>query len=208
MTLRLAESLAVRSVATAEHGRLLHLRVVGQNSVIVNFPTAIRRNTEISLHIIYGGRLEPQQIDREGIALDQQANVQQEDVYIPVEPQYIYSNRSYWYPQSTVTDYATASLRITVPAEFDVVASGTEAAPPAPAPGAGPPGERAAQAVRVRRSDRPMRYLACVISRFTPRRHPRERASIRGRREPAPPPRAGAQLTVQANPRRSRAAAA
>ena len=46
------------------------------------------------------------------------------------EPRYIYSNRSYWYPQATVTDYATARLRITVPADYDAVASGTPAGPP------------------------------------------------------------------------------
>ena len=44
---------------------------------------------------------------------------------IPLEPQSTYSNRSYWYPQATVTDYATAKMTLTVPGDFDVVASGT-----------------------------------------------------------------------------------
>ena len=89
LTLRLAESLVVRNVAASEYGQLLHLRVVGQNSVLVNLPSTVQRNGIIRLSIVYGGRLEPQQIEREGIVLDQQANTQQEDVYIPIEPQYI-----------------------------------------------------------------------------------------------------------------------
>ena len=38
LNLRLAESLAVRGVFSPNVGRLLHLRVVGQNSLIVNLP--------------------------------------------------------------------------------------------------------------------------------------------------------------------------
>ena len=112
LTLRLAESLAVRSVMAGDYGRLLHLRVVGQNSVLVNLPATVQRNGIIRFTVVYGGRLEPQQIEREGIVLDQQSNTQQEEVYIPIEPQYVYSNRSYWYPQNTVTDYAISRLRV------------------------------------------------------------------------------------------------
>ena len=43
---------------------------------------------------------------------------------IAAEPSYLYSNRSYWYPQAPVSDYATASIRITVPTTLDCVASG------------------------------------------------------------------------------------
>src|SRR6185503_6127112 len=64
-----------------------------------------------------------------------------------------------------VTDYAISRLRVTVPAEFDVVASGTEAGPPAPAPGPVPPGQRARK-LFVYEAARPVRYLSCVISRF------------------------------------------
>jgi len=198
MTLRLAEALNVRSVATEEHGRLLYLRVIGQNSVIINFPTALQRNSVITLHLTYGGRLAPQQIDREGIVLDQQgqANVQQEDVYIPVEPQYIYSNRNYWYPQNTVTDYATSTMRISVPAEFDVVASGKETGPPAPVPGPVAPGQRASKQY-VFEANQPVRYLSCVISRFS---RVGSRDVVLGAAGNGAPP-APVALSVQANPR-------
>jgi Peptidase family M1 domain len=166
LTVRLAEPLVVRSIVSSEFGRLLHLRVVGQNSIIVNFPTTIARGTELWLNVMYAGRLEPQQIDREGIVLDQQQPAQEhEAIVIPIEPQYVYSNRSYWYPQAQVTDYATAHLRISVPAEFDVVATGTQAGPAAPAPGNVSAGQRPRK-LFVYEAERPVRYLSCVISKF------------------------------------------
>ncbi len=167
ITLRLADSLVVRSVVSPEFGRLLHLRVAGQNGVIVNFPTPLARDTELWLNVVYGGRLEPQQIDREGIAVAAAQQPMVQEYFIPVEPHYIYSNRSYWYPQSTVTDYATATLRVSVPPDLDVVATGTRTGPPAPAPGPVPSGERPRKQV-VFLADEPVRYLACVISRFNP----------------------------------------
>jgi hypothetical protein len=162
LTMKLAESLVVRGVYSPEHGRLLHLRIVGQNSLIVNLPAVAVRDSEVRLMIAYGGRIESQELDREAIQMSQDP----ESMVIPLEPRYIYSNRSYWYPQSTVTDYATAKMRITVPTEYDVVASGVPVGEPAPAPGPVDPGSRPPR-VFVFATDRPARYLGCVISRFS-----------------------------------------
>ncbi len=140
----------------------MYLRIVGQNAVIVNFPMPVPRGTELSLQVVYGGRIEPQELDREAIAFDPQDH---EPIVVLPEPRYIYSNRSYWYPQATVADYATARLEITVPADYDAVASGTPAGPPSRAAGPVRQGDRARKRF-VFTSDRPMRYLACVISRF------------------------------------------
>ena len=126
----------------------MHLRVVGQNAVIVNFPVPVPQGTALTLQVVYGGRLEPQELDREAIALEPQ---EQEPIVLLPEPRYIYSNRSYWYPQATVADYATARLEITVPAEYDAVASGTPAGPPRARPDRCAPGDRAAQDVRLQR---------------------------------------------------------
>jgi hypothetical protein len=165
LTLRLAEPLVVRSVVSPELGRLLHLRVVGQNSVVVNFPATVARNTELSLQIVYGGRLEPQHIEREGITVDQQQELEQ--VFIPIEPQYIYSNRSYWYPQATVTDYAIARLRVAVPEDYNVVASGSQIEAASVLPAAAGDANQRPRRLFVFEADRPLRYLACVISRFS-----------------------------------------
>ncbi len=164
LTFRMAESLTVRGVYSPEFGRLLHLRVVGQNSLIVNLPAQLVRDTELWLDVVYRGRLPPQGLDREAIDLGQQDL--QETQIIPIEPRFLYSNRSYWYPQATVTDYATAKVRITVPNDFDVVASGDPAGPPAPPPGVVDPGRR--RKTYVFDAARPTRYLAVVISRFNP----------------------------------------
>jgi hypothetical protein len=199
MTLRLADSLTVRSVSSPEFGHLLHLRVVNQNSVIVNFASPLLRGSELWLHVLYSGRLDPQTIEREAIAAGD-AQDQLEPIQIQLEPQFVYSNRSYWHPQGTVTDYATARLRLVVPDDYDVVASGAPAGPPAPAPGVVAEGERPRK-MFVFDCERPVRYLAAVISRFNP-------VTTAQMNVPSDPTAAddgdgddGVALYVQANPR-------
>ncbi|MDQ3171974.1 MAG: hypothetical protein M3Q55_17730 [Acidobacteriota bacterium] len=162
MRLRLAESLVVRSVISKEHGRLMHLRVIGQNNVIVTLPRAVSRDDTIELEVRYGGRLAAQLPDREVAAVS--ADQDFEPITIPPEPRWIYSNRSYWYPQSTVTDFATSRLRITVPEPFDVLATGVQNGSPVSAPAA--PDAGLARTFTFE-SGKPARYLSCIISRFT-----------------------------------------
>ncbi len=155
MTLKLAEALTVRGVYAPGFGRLLHLRVVNQNSLIVNLPAPVFRDNEFALTIIYSGRLEPSELDREAIDVSKPRSRNASRSSIPLEPRYIYSNNSYWYPQSTVSDYALGTLRITVPSEYDVVATGTL--------------DRAAEAGRPRRRPahaRRRRSFSRTIGRF------------------------------------------
>jgi hypothetical protein len=193
-------------VYSPEFGRLLHLRIVGQNSIIISLPGPTTRNTELALQVLYSGRIEPQSLDREAITLQDK-----EQFVLQAEPRYVYSNRSYWYPQSTVADYATARLEITVPVEYDAVASGTPAGPPTPDH---TPGERT-QVVRLQFPE------TSALSRmrdqpFQPRRdRPRlpltdaRRATISGAEGPAHGPLEGGDgqfplsLVVQANPRQA-----
>ena len=65
-----------------------------------------------------------------------------------------------WYPQSTVSDYALGTLRVTVPPEFDVVATGTLTGPPKPAQRGRR--RRRSRAEDVRLSERPARPLPLV----------------------------------------------
>ena len=166
MTLKLAEALAVRGVYAPGFGRLLHLRVVNQNSLIVNLPSPVFRDNEFTLTVVYSGRLEPAELDREAIDVQTQQQ-EREQTAIPLEARYVYSNSSFWYPQSTVSDYALGTLRITVPTEFDVVATGTLTGPPKPAVETGIAGSRS-QKTFLFQNDRPVRYLSCVISRMSP----------------------------------------
>lgn len=163
ITLRLADPLVVRNITSPQFGRLLYLRIVGQNSILINLPTTLLADTDLDLTVVYGGRLQPQGLDREALDLLDQPQLR-EDVTIPFEPSFVYSNRSYWYPQSIVTDFATARVSIIVPSDFDVVASGTPVAGPIPVE---PPasGQRARKEYQFS-TEKPARYLAVVLSRF------------------------------------------
>src|SRR5262249_18807714 len=73
LTLRLADPLVVQSIVSYEYGRLFGIRVKNQNTLVVNLPTTLARDTEITLTIAYAGRLEPQTPDRETVMAGQQA---------------------------------------------------------------------------------------------------------------------------------------
>ncbi len=161
ITIRIAEPLAVRSVFSPQLGRLMYLRVVGQNAIIVSFPASLRPGNTVDIQIVYGGRLEPQELDREAVNLEQD----QEPLVLQPEPRFIYSTRSYWYPQNMVTDFATARIRVTVPDGYDVVASGTPEGEPVSVKPADGSGE--SRSLFEFHADKPLRYLACAISRFT-----------------------------------------
>jgi hypothetical protein len=77
----------------------------------------------------------------------------------------LYSNRGYWYPQTSVSDYATATIRLTVPPAYGAVCSGDQAggSPVAIRNAAGEP-----RALFVFAASQPVRYLACVVSRLLP----------------------------------------
>jgi hypothetical protein len=170
LTLRFADSLSVSSVTSDEFGRLLFLRVRNQNAVLVNLPQPVSRDYPMTLTITYAGRLARQSIQDESIAIDPQRASQPDDVpLVPAEPKWLFSNRNYWYPQNQVTDFATARVRLTVPAEYSVVASGiSEIGSPAAAASA--PIEGSSRVI-LRTSysfiaPQPVRYLGVVVSRM------------------------------------------
>ncbi len=163
LNLKLAENMTVSSVTSRELGRLLFLKVRNQNSIVVNLPSALSRDYELTLTIRYQGRIERQAIDSESLQPERSR-----DPDIPVvaaEPNWLLSNRSTWYPQSPVTDYATSTLRVAVPAEFMVAASGMPASSEPEllptAPGALP------RRLFTFRTGHPVRYLGAVVSRMT-----------------------------------------
>jgi len=166
LTLRLAENLTVRSIYSNEFGRLLSLRIRGQNNVIVNLNGYATRGTQITLDVAYSGRLDPVDPDREAAApqFPQDQPQIQESASFPGEPSLLYSTGTHWYPQGSSGDYATAGMHLTVPEMYQLTASG-QLAPGSPVvvPGHNrqPSGRRytfeAAQ---------PVRYLTCLITRL------------------------------------------
>lgn len=162
ITLKLADSLAVSSVTSANFGRLLQLRIVGQNSLLVSLPEPQPAGTVITLTIAYAGRLAPQSLTRETAAVaavadidGQSAQTTQDNPILP-EPNYAYSVNSYWYPQALVTDYATAEISVTVPEAYQAVASGTFQRETL----------TGTDRVETFAADVPARYLAVVVSRL------------------------------------------
>jgi hypothetical protein len=164
LRLRLAETLAVSSVTSVEYGRLLHLRIRSQNTVVINLPRVVSQDSDLTLVVTYAGTVPNQELDTDTVAVEPDAQEQPSGPDVR-EPALLLSNRSYWYPQNPVPDYATASLRIFVPPGYSCVASGH----PLPA----------TELVSLRdivsgqegpayafRADQPLRYLALVVTRL------------------------------------------
>jgi hypothetical protein len=205
VVLRLADSLAVRSVVSAEYGRLFAVRVLNQNTLVVNLPVERPRGSTLTLTVAYAGRLDPQPPDLEVVRLSPDRDPQgvPDDFPEPVvDPSYLYRNRSYWYPQGPTTDYTTASIRLSVPSSLAVAASGElEPGYPRTVPDADGSGTRA---VYLFRADRPLRYLSFLVSRMT-------RAASRTVTFPPAPRTDGADsrtlaVSVLANPQQKRRA--
>ena len=163
-SLRLADELAVRSVTSSQFGPLLFFRMNGQNSVVVHLPSEIPGGTEFTVTVTYEGDLAAQELDENWIGRQRvyPRNFEAEGLFGVGEPRYVYSNRSYWYPQALVTDYATATINLSVPAGWGVVASGAPVSTNPPVAGASgsEPREFSFAALQ------PARYLSAVISRF------------------------------------------
>src|SRR6185503_4267211 len=69
VTLRLADALQVRSVVSVEYGPLLHLRVRGQDTVLVSLPRTVPQDSDLTLIVSYEGRLSSQDLDVDTVAV-------------------------------------------------------------------------------------------------------------------------------------------
>jgi hypothetical protein len=163
LTLKLNENFNVKSVNSDELGRLLFLRVRNQNTIVVNLPATVSRDMDLTLDVAYQGVMHSQGLDQESIAIQEGGRQPDELPFIPPEPNWLFSNRSYWYPQGQVTDYATARIRVAVPSTYAAVASGVPAAgsPTMTASATGVP-----RAVYTFVADQPSRYVGLVVSKL------------------------------------------
>jgi hypothetical protein len=170
LTIRLADALVVQSVSSDVHGRLVHLRVRNQDRLIVNLPSAASPEDELALTIRYAGRLPPAGIDRENLQATQEPVLPGAlpPALLQPEPAWVYTLRSYWYPQAPIPNYATAAIRIDVPEPLGAACSGApvEGMPLTIRDRQGDPRRRFVYA-----TERPVRYLACVVGRFTSDEH-------------------------------------
>jgi hypothetical protein len=164
ITMKLNEALALQSVVSERHGRLLAIRVKGQNSFIINLPELLSRDDVVTLRVSYGGRLPPSAPDREIVSMQDESA---EAFLIKPTPRFVFSNRSYWYPQSSISDFATARMRLSVPVPFVSVASGSSAATNPRIEKSGREGELD-RFVSEFVAGQPLRYLSWTISELVP----------------------------------------
>jgi hypothetical protein len=160
--LRLNEALTVSSITSVEYGRLLFLRIRGQNNVLVNLPRLMPQDSDLTLVVTYEGRVPSQDLDVDAVSVLPDAQEQSGPTEV-TDPAFLLSNRAFWYPQNPVPDYATASMRITVPQGWTCIGSGL----PVPA----------SSVVSLKdilrdgkmfefRATEPLRYLAVVVARL------------------------------------------
>jgi hypothetical protein len=200
LTIRLADEFNVSSITSDKLGRLMFLRVRNQNNVVINLPSAVPRDMELTLNVTYAGPIRTQSIDQESVTLGTdtaaQAGRQQrsDDMpFIPPEANWLFSNKSHWYPQNQVTDYATSTIRFSVPSDYKVVASGTEASD-SPIETVLATGAAPGRTTYIFEAKLPLRYIGAVISKF----HRVDRAGVA---MPVTGPRNTVTLAIDANRR-------
>lgn len=171
LTFRLADTLIVESVTSDELGALFSVRVRNQNTLVVNLPVALPQDQEVTLTVEYSGRVAGQPGEWESLPFNpneadllQTTNGVTPQALRP-DPIYVYGSRSYWYPRPPAFDYATATLRIWVPAEFDCIASG-QLAPDSPTIDDIDPVRQ--RKLFVFSASRPLRYLSFLVTHLAP----------------------------------------
>jgi Peptidase family M1 domain len=120
----LDDDLQVRSVRSAEAGTHLFFRIRGQNSVLVSMGPLSGRVGRLNLTVEYSGRLSAGTVESE--ILQGTAPYTGEESQTPffLDPAFIYSKRKAFYPQMGDEDYATSTMSVTVPADWNVVSGG------------------------------------------------------------------------------------
>ena len=178
LSVRLADALTVESVTAEPGGRLYALRTPGQNTMILNLPSRVAAGDTFTLTVEYSGELAAETADHQAIIPRNLNTLLNSSRFVPTfgfpyptirlqpEPHYLYSSRSYWYPQSTVTDFTLANLRVTVPPDFECVASGELIGAPRELYGEESGGMADGSKQYEFEAGRPIRYLAVVLSEF------------------------------------------
>ena len=154
LPIRLAESLTIRDVSSPEAGRLSAVRVPGRDVVFVTFDPPLAEGAVATVAVSYSGNIQPPAAEWElPDATDRRSPAM-------AVPTYLTSTFPMWYPRPPYIDYATASLRLTLPAAFDCVASGELAAGYPLARGTGP----AATKTFLFKAEQPIRHVAFLAT--------------------------------------------
>ena len=201
LTLQLAGELDVHSVTSREFGPLLFFRMGGPDILVISLPDAAPIGTEFSVVVTYSGLLPAQAADENWLGRTRQL-FRAEPVFGIGERRYIYSGSTAWYPRGVVPDFATATMELTVPADYGVIASG-DAADDNP-PLSQPDDQLGPKSFRFT-TLQPAKYLSAFLSRFWPHDTPVREVPLVAATT-MPPVRSGVvydvvELSVETNPR-------
>lgn len=174
LSLGLAQTLAVSSVSSPQLGRLMALRPAGRDSILVGLPRLIEPDETLTIDVHYQGRIRPVALSDDLLRVDAEGAQDPlpppgpfPDFRFSLEPRYLYSAGTGWYPQSASGRHAPASMRLTVPAGFQVLATGQliSTTDSEPAPELWPTLPRSVRSFQFR-TERPVRYLSILVSRL------------------------------------------
>jgi hypothetical protein len=199
--LALAGDLKVHSVTSREFGPLLFFRMGGPDSLVISLPDAAPIGTQFTVVVNYSGLLRAQSADENWLGRSRVLRRVRGPIFGVGERRYIYSGATAWYPRGVVPDFATATMELTVPADYGVIASGDAADDNPPLSQADNPGPKSYRFTALQ----PAKYLSAILSRFWPHETPvREVPLVPA--TPMPPVRSGVvydgvQLSVETNPR-------
>lgn len=167
--LRLDDSLSIESIRSAQGGVHSFFRVRHQNSVMVSLGPFAGRVGEITLTVRFSGFHRPEPPERDVLQADS-PYVMEPEGEMALEPVLLYSNRTAWHPQGAAGDYATAVLRLDVPAGQMAVSGGTPA----------PPRTQGGRTLLEYRQDLPGKYITVAVGRLVEAGGPAAPGRLRG----------------------------
>ena len=198
--LELAGDLEVHSVTSREFGPLLFFRMGGPDSLVISLPDAAPIGTQFTVIINYSGLLRAQTADENWLGRTRtlfRAN----PIFGIGERRYIYSGATAWYPRGVISDFATATMELTVPADYGVIASGDAADDNPLLSQSDSPGPKRFRFTALQ----PAKYLSAILSRFWPHENPVREVPLVAATTMLPVRSGvvydGVQLSVETNPR-------
>ena len=203
-SLQLDDALHVSSVRSQELGPLSFFRLTGRSTVVIQLPSSLPVDTEFSVTVTYAGLLRAQEPDENWMARTRDVFRVEQPMFGIGERRYIYSGAVAWYPQAPTHDFATATMALTVPPEYGVIASGdAEAGNPPLSPR---PDESELNTFRFT-ALQPARYLSAVVSSFWHHETAVDEVLV-GPLDEGPPIKSGVvydrvEVSVETNPRSS-----
>jgi len=120
--LKLNPRLEILRIVDAKGNDLFFTRDDLRSAVYIYFLEPVTRTDPVSFQVFYRGKLPPSKVEHDVLPGGQYEDTVR---FVPIRYRtYLYSLSSLWYPVPPEGDYFTAKIRIIIPQEYSVVASG------------------------------------------------------------------------------------